>query len=260
MTRYVDPDTAGLYHEHSKYVRGRSALRHDDPDVAEAPPPFRIYPGDERHVLPGRDFELKAPLGQLLRARSSVRLFEPRPLESAVLGRLLHSSFGVRAYREWGGELIAERPFPSAGGQYPLEVYVATQSVTDVPDGCYHYSVREHELVSLHRGLIHPKLANIAIQQEMVLAANLVVIITAVFDRTMWRYEERGYRYILIETGHVAQNFCLCAAALGLGSVPIGAFYDHELSSLLGLEPGEAALYLICCGGREGAGTDPSVK
>jgi SagB-type dehydrogenase family enzyme len=82
----------------------------------------------------------------------------------------------------------------------------------------------------------------------MVLAANLVVIITAVFDRTMWRYEQRGYRYIAIEAGHVGQNLCLCAAALGLGAVPIGAFYDHELNGLLGLEPGEAALYLVCCG------------
>ncbi len=248
MTRYVDPDIARVYHEHSKLVRGSSGRRHDDPDLADAPPPFRIHPGDERYALPGRDFELDASLGQLLRDRKSTRLFEPTAIESQVAGRLLHASFGVRAYHETGGEAVAERPFPSAGGQYPLEVYVATRSVTDIPDGLYHYSVREHELVALHRDLTHSQLADVAIHRETVEAANIVVIITAVFDRTMWRYEQRGYRHILLEAGHLGQNFCLCAAALGLGVVPIGGFYDHELNGLLGLEPDETALYMICCG------------
>ena len=253
MTRYVEPAIARLFHEHSSYVRGRSERRHDDPDLAEAPPPFRIYPGNERYALPGRDFQLETPLGQLLRSRKSTRVFERRPLESEVLGRLLHASFGVRAYRDLDGERVAARPFPSAGGQYPLEVYVATQAVAGLPDGSYHYSVREHELVARRSGLIHPALADIAIHQEMVLAANVVIIITAVFERTTWRYEQRGYRHILLEAGHLGQNLCLSASALGLGTVPIGAFYDHELNTLLGLEPGEAALYLICCGVPEGA-------
>lgn len=254
MTRYVDPDLARLYHEHSGYVRGRSAQRHDDPDVAGGPPPFRVYPDRERHLLPGRDFKLPVSLGEALRSRRSTRLFESGALESEVLGRLLHASLGVRGYVDVDGERVTKRPFPSAGGQYPLEVYVATQSVTGVPDGAHHYSVREHELVTRRSGAIHPRLADLAIHQEMIASANFVVIITAIFERTMWRYEQRGYRHILLEAGHLGQNLCLCAAALGLGAVPIGAFYDHELNALLRLEPDELALYMICCGSPEQRG------
>jgi SagB-type dehydrogenase family enzyme len=171
-----------------------------------------------------------------------------RALDSKLVGRLLHASFGVRAYADADGERVAERSFPSAGGQYPLEVYVATQSVTGVPDGAHHYSVREHELVTRRVGLVHPQLTDIAIGQQAIASTNLVVVITAIFDRTMWRYEQRGYRHILLEAGHVGQNFCLCAPALGLGVVPIGAFYDRELNDLFGLERDEAALYMLCFG------------
>ncbi|NLT35803.1 MAG: hypothetical protein GXX83_07875 [Gaiellales bacterium] len=57
-----------------------------------------------------------------------------------------------------------------------------------------------------------------------------------------------GRRYVHLEAGHAAQNVQLQAVALGLGSVPVGAFSDHRLAQLLRLLGCEAPLYLIPLG------------
>jgi len=67
--------------------------------------------------------------------------------------------------------------------------------------------------------------------------APLSVVITAEYGRITDRYGERGIRYAHIEVGHVGENIYLQAEALGLGTVMVGAFYDEEVSKLLGLPP-----------------------
>ena len=241
------PNIARLYHVHSSYVRPLIP----DVGVDQDRPPFRFrtYPGVRRVDLPGRDFELDRPLGEVLRSRRSVRDFQLRPLGLTLVGKLLHASFGVRGYRKTGTEGVYDRPAPSAGGLYPLELYVATQAVEELADGLYHYDARAHQLELRQRRLLHPELADIALGQDMIRHANLVVLISAVFQRTMWKYGDRGYRYVCLDAGHVGQNLYLVATALGLGPVSIGGFYDDDLNRLLDFPPGEEeAVYLVCIG------------
>ncbi|PKP36126.1 MAG: nitroreductase, partial [Bacteroidetes bacterium HGW-Bacteroidetes-15] len=56
------------------------------------------------------------------------------------------------------------------------------------------------------------------------------------------------YRYICMEAGHVAQNIHLQAVALGLGSVPVGAFDDDKIGEILGCKENEVPLYIIPVG------------
>jgi SagB-type dehydrogenase family enzyme len=93
------------------------------------------------------------------------------------------------------------------------------------------------------------------IGQEMLREANLVLAATGIAERSMWKYGQRGYRYIWIEAGHLAQNLYLVAQALGLGAVAIGGFFDAEIDSLLQLPTREHTLYLMCVGRPGGAGT-----
>jgi SagB-type dehydrogenase family enzyme len=51
--------------------------------------------------------------------------------------------------------------------------------------------------------------------------------------RTSRKYGDRGYRYLLLEAGHVAQNVVLTANALGLATCCGGGFLDDELAGLL---------------------------
>jgi SagB-type dehydrogenase family enzyme len=230
-----------------------SRQRVDEPDPAAVPPQRRrVYVGAERIALPGRDFALAAPLGDLLRHRRSRRDFSGRPLDLERVGRLLNSSFGVVADREvFGVETSAVtgyRASPSAGGLYPLELYVTTRDVDGLDDGVYHYDAWSHQLELRQRGSIHERFAEICFGQGFLAAANLLITIAAIVERTRHKYGPRGYRYVCFEAGHVVQNVCLVAAASDLGAVALGGFYDREMNELLTLPEGEDALYHVAVG------------
>jgi SagB-type dehydrogenase family enzyme len=252
MPKTREADVARLYHLHTRHDEARAAEAAIDHDRVEIR--FRTYPGAPRTPLPGRDFELDVPLGAALSRRRSVRDFTPGPLPLETLGRLLHASYGVKGERR-EGEPTFERSAPSAGGLYPLEVYVATQSVEGLADGVYHYDALAHALELRRPGLAQPALVHLALDQEMVRAASVVVIITAVPARTMVKYGQRGYRYVWLDAGHLGQNLYLSATALGLGPVGVGGFFDADLNALLLLPAGEEAFYLVCIGrpGKESA-------
>lgn len=244
MKRSKEADVARLYHAHSRHERSRTTEMTLDMDRQLRR--YRTYPGAKRTPLPGRDFVIDEPLGAVLERRRSVRDFTLRPMPLATLGRLLHASYGAKGDRETAE--VCERSAPSAGGRYPLEIYVATQSVEGLEDGIHHYDVRAHELELRRPGAAQPKLVELALDQAMVRDSNVVAIITAVPERTMWKYGQRGYRYVWLDAGHLGQNLYLVATALGLGPVGIGGFFDRELKELLDLPDGEEPFYLVAIG------------
>lgn len=246
MARSKEADVARLYHLQSSHVRSRAPEAPFDADLQ--PPRFRTYVGSSRTPLPGRDFAIDAPLGAVLERRRSIREFALRPMPLETLGRLLHASYGVRGARKVEGEWSCDRPTPSAGGLYPLEIYVATQAVEELPDGLYHYDARAHELELRRGGLAHAALTDLTLDQDMILSTNVVVIITAVPFRTTWKYGQRGYRFLWLDAGHLGQNLYLVATAMGLGPAAIGGFYDDELKAFLALPAEEDAMYVVCVG------------
>src|SRR6185436_13826251 len=104
---------------------------------------------------------------------------------------------GVRGRRQGA----YDRPSPSAGGLYPLELYVAAQSVEGLADGIHHYDPRAHDLALIREGAAQEALVGLTLGQDMVRAANLVFIITAVRARTMFKYGQRGYRFLFLDAG-----------------------------------------------------------
>jgi len=246
MTRSNEVDVARLYHQHSRHLRARpveAALEGD-----RIPLGYKSYPGAARTALPGRDFALSASLGAVLERRRSIRAYARRPLPLETLGRLLHASYGVRGRSVGEDRKGYERSAPSAGGLYPIELYVATQAVDGLDDGIHHYDARAHELERVRAGVAHPALVDLTLGQTMIDAANLVLILTAVWARTMFKYGQRGYRHVLLDAGHLGENLYLTATALGLGPAGIGGFLDAEVNALLDLPAGEEAVYLLCVG------------
>ena len=100
----------------------------------------------------------------------------------------------------------------------------------------------------MRAGAVQEALCRLTLGQEMLRDANLVLILTAVWARTMVKYGQRGYRYVLLDAGHLGENLYLTATALGLGPAGIGGFLDAELNALLELPAGEEAVYLLCVG------------
>lgn len=170
---------------------------------------------------------------QALLARGSVREFDGQPLTLAQLGQLLWAAQGERAHG---------RTAPSAGGLYPLELYVAHEG------GIYHYRSDGHEIAAVSNTDIRKALAAAALDQRAFHTAPAVVAITGVNERMASKYGSRAERYVLIEAGHAAQNLLLQAAVLGLGAVPNGAFDDATVAELFDLPGDTAPLYLLPVG------------
>lgn len=241
-----DIDVAELFHLNSSNVR--SAPSQLAPDPERQPAARRIHPGAPRVALPGADFEITLPLGEALRARRSMRDFSDAIMPKELLGRLLFTCAGVNGTLNFEGLTLGARTYPSGGGLYPLEIYPVLQRVDGIPDGLYHYDPFAHELLEVRAGSFHEQFAAMTIGQSMLAAANAILFITAIFDRSMWKYGQRGYRYTWIEAGHLGQNLSLASAALGLASVALGGFYDAEADALLDVGAGEKTIYAVCVG------------
>lgn len=180
-------------------------------------------------------------LEESLVKRRSVREYGNKPLSLEEVSQLLWAAQGITAH--WGA-----RTAPSAGALYPLEVVVVVGNVRDLPPGAYRYDPKRHEMVEIAVGDLRSQLADAALGQSTVRNAAIDVVFTAVYQRTTRKYGDRGIQYVHMEVGHAAQNICLQATALGLGTVPIGAFDDELVSRLLNLPKDERPLYLIPVG------------
>jgi len=189
-------------------------------------------------------------LRHLMRERRSCRSFTGEALPLSHLAQVLDNAYGVTGLiEEAGSHRFYARPVPSAGALYPLEIYAATQSVEDLPDGVYHYAGLDHVLEPVKRGAVVKGLSELLLGQTFLEDANAAFFLTAVFDRTLRKYGPRGYRYILFEAGHVAQNICLLAGELGLATICLGGFVDHRLNEWLTLDgTTEAVVYVVGLG------------
>jgi SagB-type dehydrogenase family enzyme len=210
---------------------------------------FKTTPGTAKSIaLPAA--EETGALLQLIRRRSSCRDYAARPLSLDHLATLLAGAYGLtRLTQVPGGFEFRARSVPSAGARYPLELYVLLRNVETLADGLYHYGVLEHALEPLETGTELVSLAELMLAAPLLEHANVVVFMAAVFDRTLHKYGGRGYRYILLEAGHTAQNLCLLATERGLASLCVGGFSDSATNRFLRLEPGiEAVIYCVGVG------------
>lgn len=161
-------------------------------------------------------------------------------LSIPILSYILRCGYGLQG-GDGDGKRALNRTAPSGGGLYPLEVYVFLFKQTDtcVP-GIYHYNVGNHSLepvvlAPLSRQDIH----SFAPEQEWLQDTNGMICIASVFQRTIEKYGSRGYRYILLEAGHVAQNMLLAGTEKGVNIIPIGGVEAGEIEKKLGLSNGE---------------------
>lgn len=192
-------------------------------------------------VLPAPRADGGDALGRAFGARRSAREFGPGALTLQEVSRLLWAGQGAS-----GGDGL--RTAPSAGALYPLELHLALGRVDGLEPGVYRYLPDRHRLAHTREGDVRRALAAAAWDQTWIADAAAVLVIAAVEQRTTRKYGGRGVRYVHFEAGHAAQNVALEAAALGLGTVTVGAFDDDRVGELLVLPEGEAPLYIMPLG------------
>ena len=246
MLPYDDPlSLALLFHLNSEPWLNTAA--YDDP---HAHVEFKsVAPTDQSVSLPDPD---ATALIATASRRTSCRDFALRALTLTQLATMLHASYGVLGLRTWpNGRRTLGRAVPSAGGLYPLELYVVCDQVEGLAPGIYHFEARARRMEPVAVPCSIDELVPELLDQYYVRNAAALILFTAVLPRTARKYGPRGYRYVLIEAGHAAQNAVLQATEMGLATLCLGGFRDHRINRRLKLDGiREVTLYGLAIGRR----------
>jgi SagB-type dehydrogenase family enzyme len=179
--------------------------------------------------------------------RQSVRHYRKIPLSLEELSVLLWCTQGVKEVYSGSATL---RTVPSAGARHAFETYLLINQVKGLQPGLYRFLAIDHKLVEVD---LNPRLADhltaACLGQNFVKESAVTSIWAAVPSRMIWRYGERGYRYLFLDAGHVCQNLYLIAEAMDCGVCAIGAFSDDDINHILNFnETDQFVIYLATIG------------
>jgi SagB-type dehydrogenase family enzyme len=217
--------------------------------MAPLPAVRPCWPGKEIDLrkVPAADSQAMSPVAKLLRERHSTRTFDDqRPITLAELSRFLdnaarvQSRFSSSVDLGHGGPVVAYavRPYPSGGGAYELELYLAVNTCEGLPRGFYHYDAGEHALVPID--VRAPELDALLAGGQFAMGApappQILITITARFGRVSWKYSSIAYALILKDVGVLMQTFYLMATDMGLGGCAIGTANIDLFAKMTGIE------------------------
>lgn len=233
------------------------ALVERRPRLGGRPLRYKPYPGQRRVALPALVSGPGLPLAEALSRREPHSGFGDGPVSLARVGRLLHFANGVTGTAEPDRRSGRLRAAPSAGALYAGEVYLVAERIPGLERGAYYYDVPRHQLVLLERGALLGRAAQCLESPAAVAKAAALVLLSNVFARYTWRYADRGYRYALIDSGHIGENLRLATRSAGLAGARFARFHDDGLNDLLALDGREEAVCAVHAFGTPGAATSP---
>jgi SagB-type dehydrogenase family enzyme len=211
---------------------------------------FRQFRGSPTVDLPSASLPVTTLADTLARRRSRRELHSPLRLE--LLAGVLRAALGATALVEnaEAGVTQALRAWPSAGGLFPIDTYIVAQDVPELKAGVYHYNMLLDQLELMPSRPVEDILRSGFFWQDFATTAAVAVLFVGVFERALSKYGERGYRLMMLDAGHAAQNVLLMAEAYELPSIAVGGFCDDRLATDLGVDGvSEAVLHTVLIGG-----------
>ncbi len=198
---------------------------------------YKEYLGAEIVQLCSRsECFLSMGLSESIHNRRSNKNFKERQylLTKLDLSKIIYNSVAVK---EDGSDF---RVHPSGGGMYPLEYYFYIKDCREIKNGLYHFNLKKNalELISQVTFDCFEK----KISYDWALHGSVYMFISSVFNRSMKKYGERGYRNILIEVGHVGQNVYLTATAIGLSICALTGVDDVSIEEIIGIDGEQESL------------------
>ncbi len=168
------------------------------------------------------------------RERVSTRRYADKPLTLAELSYLLWATQGVKQVTIRPATL---RTVPSAGSRHAFETFLLVNNVEGLKPGLYRYLAIPHKLVAVNMGGdVAERVLTASGNQRFVVDGAVTFIWVAVVYRMYWRYHDRGYRYLLLDAGHVAENLYLAVQAVDAGTCVVGAFDDEAIDAVVGAD------------------------
>lgn len=213
------------YHERTKYDPETLASKSHSIDWEKQPVPFKEY-------KLGTVLDLKP----YLRDHDETLASDPKTQAWQRLSHLLLHSYGLTAKVPTMAGVHYLRAAPSAGGLYAAEVYLISRGTSILSPGLYHYQPQTHSLLLFWESQVWPELREACFWYPALENTYLAIVTTAVFYRSAWRYQDRAYRRICLDTGHLLGNIELAAAINDYRPHLIGGFADDALNQLLYLD------------------------
>jgi SagB-type dehydrogenase family enzyme len=214
------------YHERTKYDPETIASRSQSLDWSKQPVPFKEY-------KIGATFDLKSYIQEAPEAF----VHNPDGKWWRRLSQFLFCSYGLTARMPSMGNTVYLRSSPSAGGLYPAEIYLVSRGTPLLPPGLYNYQCRTHSLMHFWESNVWQSLQEACFWHPSLENTQIALVITSVFYRSAWRYEDRAYRRIFLDTGHLLGNIELAAAISDYRPHLIGGFIDQAVDEMLYIDP-----------------------
>jgi len=195
---------------------------------------------------------LELSLEEAILQRVTTRKMKPVPMKHDLVGAILYYAYGITRDKKDTKLMRSFRTVPSGGALYPLEIFFFSKYVDGLNPGIYHYNPIENSIEQVIPGDLTEKIGNCLtpVQTNLAFDTSMMIFITAAFERETFKYGPRGYRFSLLEAGHVAQNINLVSTAVNLGSVNIAGYYDREVDDLLRIDGvTHSTIYMIGIGG-----------
>ena len=234
---------AEYYHDLTKYTPEGVAGSQHRLAFDKQPLPFKEYPNkktiDLSYLLPldrnpFSDVGIKNPND-----------FTEEEKSLANLSKLLYFTNGITAIVPYSDKPFYMRASPSAGGLYPTEIYLCANNYPGLDNGVYNFQVLKQSLTQLYKGDLKEKLIRATFNQSLVELCNVFLILTGVFYRSSWRYQDRAYRRICLDTGHIIGNIDLISYPCGFKPVLIGGFHDKLVNEILSLDEDEEQVLAV---------------
>jgi SagB-type dehydrogenase family enzyme len=221
------------YHQRTKYDPDTIASKSHGLDWSQQPSSYKEY-------KIGTTYDLK-PYLQSTKQDADSHWWQR-------LSLFLLCSYGLTARIQTMGEPMYLRAAPSAGGLYPAEIYLVSRGNRLLPAGLYNYQVKDHTLIHFWASDVWQSMQLACFMHPALVVSDLAIITTAVFQRSAWRYQDRAYRRIFLDTGHLLGNIELAGAMNGFRPYLIGGFVDRAINELLYLNTElEGAIAVIPC-------------
>jgi len=208
------------------------------------------------------------PFAQVLEQRRSIRQYGEKPIAFNELGEFLYRVARVKEFREMelvtpAGEMrlgTASRPYPAGGGLYEMEFYLAVNACGGLTAGLYHYDPWHHQLGRLGgRTAEVEQLLRGASEATGIPTHNLQVllILTARFQRLAWKYAAIAYALILKHVGVLHQTMYLTATVMNLAPCAVGCGNADRFARAAGADYyGETSVGEFLLGSRRTASTE----
>jgi SagB-type dehydrogenase family enzyme len=170
------------------------------------------------------------PLTVAIEGRSSMRDYGKAPLTARELGELLYRTARVRSVVDSPDAdkplaQVSDRPYPSGGASYELELYLTVNECMNIPRGVYHYDPFGHrlELVNADTAIVDEMLENGRVAANLASPPPVLITMTARFRRLSWKYSGLTYSLVLKHVGVMMQSLYLVSTAMGLAACALGS-------------------------------------